>query len=408
MKVLMVTPYLPYPPSSGGQVRSYNLIKHLAAHHEITLFSLVKNEAEKKYISHIKQYCIKVAVFRRPENPWTLSNILHTGLGRYPFLVVRNLSSEQKNALKLELENNQFDLIHAETFYVMPHIPETDIPILLVDQTIEYKVYQHFVEQIHFWPLKPILYIDLVKLKYWEKYYWQKAALVVAVSEDDKGKINAIVPSLTIEVIPNGVDINFFAGRKKKGNSPKILFQGNFTWLQNVEAARILVNQVFPLIKRKFPTAQCIISGQFPKLNIKQLEQIDGVEVRELVAGDVESVRGIYQEATVLVAPLYGPGGTRLKILAAMAARVPVVTTSIGASGIEATDGREILIRDTPHAIAQATISLLRADDLYQKLTRAARQLVEKKYSWVTIAHKLDQLYRKVGRFKGAKLPLRI
>ena len=155
----MLTPYLPYPPSSGGQVRSYNLIKNLAKDHDITLFSLIKNDGERKFIGELEKYCRKVRVFNRPAKPWTLKNILRTGFSRYPFLVIRNLSEEEKNAVKEELALEKYDLIHAETFYVMPHIPETEIPILLVDQTIEFQVYQHFEKSNKNYFLKPFLNI---------------------------------------------------------------------------------------------------------------------------------------------------------------------------------------------------------------------------------------------------------
>jgi len=100
MKVLMLTPYLPYPPSSGGQVRSYNLIKNLAKDHQITLFSLIKNDNELKYVKELEKFCRKVEIFKRSENPWTLKNILRTGFSFYPFLVIRNLASKEKRQWK--------------------------------------------------------------------------------------------------------------------------------------------------------------------------------------------------------------------------------------------------------------------------------------------------------------------
>lgn len=398
MKILMLTPYLPYPPSSGGQVRSYNLLKHLAQRHEITLFSLVKGEEEKKYVAEIEKYCYEVVVFRRSKEPWMLGNILRTGLGLYPFLVIRNLSSEQKSAVANKLSEAEFDIIHAETFYVMPHIPETNVPILLVDQTIEYQVYQHFVENTAFWPLKPFLSMDVLKLKFWERYFWQKAARVVAVSEDDRQKIQQEVPNLKVEVIPNGVDLDFFAKPKIKTNNPRIFFQGNFTWLQNNEAARILVEDVFPLVKQQIPEVECWIVGQFPKEEIKQLEEKKDVFISQLDPADTASVLDMYRKADVLVAPLYGPGGTRLKILGAMANSLPVVTTSIGGRGIEAQDGREIILRDDPKELAAATVELLTNKALYSEITKSALKLVKEKYSWDKIAERLDKLYLEVGK----------
>ncbi|MDP3888742.1 MAG: glycosyltransferase family 4 protein [bacterium] len=402
MKILMLTPYLPYPPSSGGQVRSYNLIKNLAKKHEITLFSLIKTDEEKQYVSALAKLCKRVEVFKRPEKPWTLANILRTGFGFYPFLVVRNSSPEEKERLAEILREEKFDLIHAETFYVMPHIPKTTIPILLVDQTLEYQVYQHFADTFEFLPIKPLLYIDVAKLKFWETRFWRKATKVVAVSEADKEKMEQLVPELDVEIVPNGVGedlMNIWQKNKTLPAKPIIFFQGNFLWLQNTEAAKILAKEIFPRIKKEVPLAICRIVGQGAKGKIGDLEG-DGVEICDLPTSDIEGVMQAYKESSVFLSPLAGPGGTRLKILGAMAAGVPVVTTSTGIEGIGAKNDKEVLIRDNPEDIAKAAIKLLNDKEFYQKVTFAARKLVENKYDWQKISQVLDKIYEEVGRAK--------
>ena len=164
----MLTPYLPYPLTSGGQTRSYNLLKFLSQKHEITLFSLIKDDEEKKYINKLTPYCKNIRVFNRSKSPWTLRNILLALFSWYPFLVVRNLARDQKKAIAEELKSNHYDLIHAETFYVMPHIPPTSVPVLLVEQTIEYLVYKHYVEEQAPFLAKFLFWLDVVKLRYWE------------------------------------------------------------------------------------------------------------------------------------------------------------------------------------------------------------------------------------------------
>lgn len=402
MKILMLTPYLPYPPSSGGQVRSYNLIKNLAKKHEITLFSLIKTDEEKKYIPELEKFCQRVEVFKRPETPWTLKNILKTGFGLYPFLVVRNLSPEERERLDEILHKEQFDLIHAETFYVMPHIPKTRIPILLVDQTIEYQVYQHFADNFKLWVVKQLLYIDVFKLKFWETIFWKKATMVVAVSEADKKKMLSLVPSLDVGIVPNGVGedlLRIWSDKKEIPQNPIIFFQGNFNWLQNTEAAKILANDIFPRVKKEVPEAICQIVGQGTNEKIGDLAG-NGIEIHDLETSDIEGVIKAYKEATVFVSPLAGPGGTRLKILGAMAAGVPVVTTTTGIEGIEAKNGREVLIRDNPAEIAIAVVKIIIDKNLYKNLTTAARKLVEEKYDWLRISEVLDGIYEEVSSGK--------
>ncbi len=400
MKILMVTPYLPYPPSSGGQVRSYNLLKNLAGRHEITLLSLITSDKEKEYLPRFKKLCSKVMVFKRPERPWMFSNIFKTGFGFFPFVVVRNFSQEAKAAVEKELAGNQYDLIHAETFYVMPHIPETDVPILLVEQTIEFQVYQHYADTSKFWPRKPFLYFDVFKIKYWETKFWREATRVVAVSEDDKQKMRSLVSGLKVDVVPNGVGEDLMAlikEKKKIKKKPTIFFQGNFHWLQNAEAARILGEKIFPLIKKELPQAVCRIAGQVAQEKIGGLRK-KGVQIEDLASADIEGVKKAYREATVFIAPLEGPGGTRLKILGAMAAGIPVITTSTGIEGIEARNKKEVFVEDDYQKMAKIAVRLLKDRDLYNQITKSARQLVKEKYNWEKIAEQLDRIYKEVGK----------
>lgn len=398
MKILMLTPYLPYPPSSGGQVRSYNLIKNLASKHEITLFSLIKNEKEKSYIVELEKYCHKVRVFNRPSKPWTLKNILRTGFSLYPFLVIRNLSEEEKKAVVEELYAEKYDLIHAETFYVMPHIPETKVPILLVDQTIEFQVYQHYVKNNKNFFLKPFLYLDVFKIKYWELAFWQKADMVVAVSDSDKVKMIKFVDNLKVRVVPNGAgeDLMNVWMKKEPQKIPIVFFQANFSWLQNIEAASTLVEKIFPLIKEKISVVQCRIVGQSAKEKVGGLGKKD-IKVIDLENSDIKGVIDAYKKATVFVAPLEGPGGTRLKILGAMAAGVPIVTSQIGIEGIEAVNNQEVLVGRNWREMAEKTISLLKNKKVYDQLALNARKLVEEKYSYKSIADLLSRFYLEVS-----------
>ena len=389
----MLTPYLPFPDSSGGQIRSYNLIKDLSKKHEITLFSLIKDDSERKFIPELAKYCSKVQVFKRSKSPWTLRNILLTGLGPYPFLVIRNLSPLEKKAVKEEIESVHYDLIHAETFYVMPHIPKTNTPILLVEQTIEYLVYKHYVDGIKNIFVKWLLLIDVGKLRFWETSFWKKADGVVAVSESDKKEMLKLVPDLKVNLVPNGVNLDFFKEKRSwVSKKPRILFIANFKWLQNIEAAKLLLDEVFPLIHRKNPDVKVWIVGQHVPGKILEYKS-ENIIIDDLKEEDQESIRKAYYESSVFVSPLKGPGGTRLKHLAAMAAKLPLVTTSVGAEGLEAADGKEIIIRDKPEEMAEAVIQVLDNEKLAKTVAENARKLIEERFSWYKMSQYLDKIY---------------
>lgn len=397
MKILMLTPYLPFPDSSGGQIRSYNLIKDLSRIHEITLFSLIKDDSERKFISELEKYCSKVRVFKRSKSPWTLRNVLLTGFGPYPFLVIRNLSPRQRASVQEEIDKNKYDLIHAETFYVMPHIPKTKIPILLVEQTIEFLVYKHYVQSLKNPFLRYLLSIDVAKLRFWETNFWKKADGVVAVSEADKKEMLKLAPDLEVGLVPNGVNLDFFKIKESwSSKNPKILFVANFKWLQNVEAAELLLDQVFPLINKVNPSVKMWIVGQYIPQEILKRES-SNVIINNLKEDDQNGIRNAYYEASAFVSPLRGPGGTRLKHFGAMAAKLPLITTSVGAEGLSATDGQDIIIRNDPTSLAKATLEVLNDPGLARKIATNARVLVEEKYSWYKMSEYLDQIYEKTG-----------
>jgi polysaccharide biosynthesis protein PslH len=397
MKILMLTPYLPYPDSSGGQIRTQNLLKHLRHEHDITLFALIKKNDEKKYIPILeKDFCHEVKVFNRPEKPWSIGNIIRTGFSCKPFLVVRNFSREAKKAIALELSQNHYDLIHVETFYAMPHLPPTKTPVVLVDQTIEYEVYHHYVHQKAPFILRPLLNIDVAKLKYWERFYWRQADKVIAVSEEDKNAMTSLEPTLNVSIVPNGVNLDFFKPKSNwKSDNPIILFVGNFHWLQNTEAAESLINEILPLVREEVSRVKLMIVGQHqPESLLNQAS--DTVIIKNLPENDTEGIVAAYNQSTVFVSPIKGPGGTRLKNLAAMASQLPIVSTSVGVRGLGVRNNEHVMIKNSPKTMAEAIIHLIKEPKMAKRMALSARTFVEKNYDYKSIAKNLSQIYQSV------------
>lgn len=397
MKILMVTPYLPYPPASGGQIRTLNLLKYLHKKNDIVLVALYKKDSDKKYLSYLTPYCKEIHLCKRPENPWQLKNILSSIFSLQPFLIVRNYSYEAKRTIERLLARERFDVIHCETFYVMPHIPETKTPILLVEQTIEYKVYQHFVDSLPV-VLKPFFYLDIVKLKYWERYYWKKASTVATVSFSDERLIKKIEPTIFPVIIPNGAGDEMFVKKLpvKKLEKPTLLFMGNFFWLQNKEAAYYLIEKIYPMLKSVVPKATIIIAGQ-------EAQQIHApnkksIKIEEIQPDDDETVKSLYLKSSLFIAPIYGPGGTRLKILAAMASGLPVVGTQTGFEGLKVEDNIHVLVAHSPHEFAQKIKSVLLDKNLYRKLQKNSYEMAKEKYSWDAISKRLEIVYKTITK----------
>lgn len=392
----MLTSYLPYPLWSGGQIRTYNLLKNLSRKHEITLFSFIRDEKEKKYIPHLKKYCVEVKVFKK-RPPWSFTSLALSAVTYYPLVVCMYLNRVVRQEIAKAISEKHFDLIHAETFYVMPNIPETKIPIILVEQTIEYLVYQHFKKSVKLFPLRLLMQWDVTKIKYWEKRFWQKATHVVAMSETDRQVMVKMVRRLTVDLVPNGVDQEFFEKKNtnigKKGKT--VLFVGNFKWLQNREAVSILVKNIWPRILNKLPDAKLWIVGRFPTGEIHNFAS-GSVEI----SSDIDDIRNAYLKSDVLLAPIYGPGGTRYKILEAMASGLPVVTTPTGIEGIGAVNNKHALICGNEEDFVKKTVNLLTDRRLYRTLVINGRKLVVEKFNWEIITRTLDRIYQEAAREK--------
>jgi polysaccharide biosynthesis protein PslH len=399
MRILMLTPYLPYPLLSGGQIRTYNLLKKLANKHEITLFSLIKDENEKQYISELKKYCKKVKVFKRSSKPFTFKNIIKTATSSYPFLVIRNHAPATIEAIKNELNNNQYDLIHAETFYMMPHLPKNNVPTILVEQTIEYLGYESYAKKVPFF-IKPFLKIDINKIIKWEKYYWRLCDKLIVMSEDDKNFIAKKISSPEkIEVVSNGVDAQWFDQKSHElPEIPTILSVGTFKWLPNIEAVNFLVKKVWPIIVKKIENVQLLIVGNEPTKEITAYHEKDP---KINVIGRIPDIRDAFKKAHLLVAPVFSGKGTRYKILEAMASGTPVVATTIAVEGLGVEHGTHVLTSNSAEGIAKLAVEVINNKVLWKKLSINGRKFVSKNYDWQLISKKLDSIYQEIGGKKN-------
>lgn len=396
----MLVPYLPTITMSGGQTRWYNLIKYLSKEHEITLYSLIKDDNEKKLIPELKKYCKNVKVFTRPKKPWSFRNILLSVFGPFPLVVIRNLSLDERKEIVRDLSENDYDLIHAETFYVMPHLGKTKVPTIQVEQTMWHDVYKHHVmHEVPFF-LRPIYMQDVIKVKYWEKYYWSRADKLFTVSEEDREEMKKLLPGKKVGVIPNGVDADYYLKKKIKRLSPPRIMYGvtNFEWLQNQEATDILINKVWPEIKNiyKKDVKVWIVGRRIPKWLEDYAKKDNHLEITE----NIPDARDAYRQASVMVAPIKGSGGTRLKILEAMAAGLPVVSTTVGVAGLNVQNGKEAIIADTPTDMAKEVVGLLHNKVRAEKIGKAGQKHVRKYFDWSAIVKLHKPIYESLVRNK--------
>lgn len=391
MNILLISSFLPYPLHNGGSVRLYNLIKQMSQKHTITLICerrANQSEADRKEVEKICENVITVVRHKQ----WSVKNIFKTGFSSSPFLLVGHTSPVMKLAIKQELLQKKYDLIHIETFYVMQNLPKTVLPIVLVEHNIEYLIYQRYAQKAPFF-LRPLLSIDVGKLKKAEKQAWKNATVVAAVSVQDKD----VIHQTNSFVVPNGVDTSFFKPKTISKDfvtrEKKILYIGDYAYIQNKDAVGYITKSIWPVLKQNIKAKVTLwIVGKNMSQSIKDLGKGDTT----IFFDDTNSQTAaeIFSQADILLAPIRVGGGTSYKIIEAMAVGTPVVTTTLGHEGIEAEKDSDILVADTPEAMVQAVTQLLSNVELYKQISMNARRAIEKTYDWKEIAKSLEKVYK--------------
>ncbi len=398
MKILLVSSYLPYPLFSGGQVRLYNLIKELSGKHEITLICEKRSHQTESDVLEVKKICKDVITVGRKKQ-WSFGNIAKTGISSSSFLVTGHTQSLFKQKIQEILAKNTFDLIHVETYYVMQNLVQTKVPIVLVEHNIEYLVYKKFKQKAPMF-LRPLLEFDITKMKKEEVGYWEKAKALVAVSQEDQ----QVMQKARFEpfLVPNGVNTSQFVFKSfekraqgSQSQKRKMLFLGDFTWIQNKDAVTFIIKEIWPLLRQGFgeQAIQLWIVGRKIPDSIRSLTDDPDVIFDE--ASSSLPTEKIFQEASLLLAPLRVGGGTSYKILEAMSSGTPVVTMQMSATALGATDGHDIMIGKTAQELAEKSVKILQDNGVYNKIAKNGRELVEKKYTWKEIGKKLDEVYEK-------------
>jgi glycosyltransferase involved in cell wall biosynthesis len=397
MKILLVSSYLPFPLYSGGQVRLYNLIRELSDKHEITLVCEKRSNQTEDDIKAVEKICKKVITVPRRKQ-WSLENILKSGSSQNSFLMTGHTHKLMQQKIREELAAEYYDLIHVETYYVIQNLPDVFIPVVLVEHNIEYKVYERYVKRAPAM-MRPLLAVDVLKIKHEEQAAWKRAESLVAVSKDDQVVIeNNGTKSF---LVPNGVNTEQFAFKgvmaEPKQTEKKILFIGDFKWIQNRDSVQFIIKEIWPLIDLRFKNEDLrmnvklwIVGRSIPD-SFKSLTSDPNVLFDEVSSAN--ATQEIFQEASVLLAPIRVGGGTSYKILESMSCGTPVVTMQLSADAIEASDGEEILVGQTASELADKTIKVLQDSVLYEKISTNGRNFVEQNYTWKEIAKRLDEVY---------------
>lgn len=394
MNILFVSAVLPYPLYSGGQVRVYNLLKKLSSKHAITLASFIRDDDERQLAKHLS-FCKKVIPVYRGR-AWRPAYIARALIGTYPWLLATYDNEEMRAVLARELATGAYDVVHIEPGYVWPSIPETTVPIVVGEHNIEHHIYEGYAKQSQLMFARPFFRHDVAKLIAWEKKIWQAAAAVVTVSPDDKKEVEQITGQNTADVAPNGVDVDEFVFQKQKNMSaaaPVFLFVGNFLWMQNRDALHVVLDDMWERVRLEYPQATFRVVGKHLRGELRRkVARAEGVTLFE----DVSEIHDEFIKSDMLLAPIRIGGGTKFKILEAMAAGTPVITTSVGAKGLDVTHGVELMIADDSQGAMRAIRTLISDPKETANLRLRARKKIEQDYSWTNIAILLSAVWQRV------------
>lgn len=394
MKILLLCGEIPFPPHGGSRMRVYQFIRALAKRHTFTLLAFQYTDDERAGIEALKSYCqVEAVEWQEPEafarmrsdSPLTarLAHWRALLFDKDPF-VAQYFNTEAMHERLVELlGRDSFDLIHVEDTAMMTLIPEpVDMPIVLSIQNVEYK------REMRAGAVGMAQKIELVKLKDYERRAFGRAAVCCPTSLLEGEQIIKLVPRAQVQIVANGVDTQAFLPAGRTPPQPRLVFSGTLSYGPNADGIRWFAREVWPSILNLIPDACLQIVGREPPSDICAL-----ADERVQVAGDVPDVLPYLYNARVSIAPIFEGGGTRLKILEAMACALPVIATPIGAEGLGVTHGQNILIAENARSFARETVRLLRDPSLRKSIGDAGRAWVEQNYDWRFITQKLERIY---------------
>jgi glycosyltransferase involved in cell wall biosynthesis len=394
MKILFVSTNVPVPPNNGQAIRCLSILQGLASYgHAITFISFSNRKIDEE-LPLLSSCCGKVIILQKE-----LTNLSLTSdylarvlcmLSFKPYSVQRFRSEKMEKRIGEEL-NKKFDLVLCDGMYALVNIPSTNIPILLNCHNIEHVLYRRYSRVEKNLAKKCYARIESHFMYRAEFQSMERVTSAMTCSDMDRGMLKEMCPRLRVWVVPNAVDTDVLIPDKAAipddWDKPVLLFQGGMDWYPNRDAVEFFVQTVLPRIRIEFPTAKFIVAGRNPPPDFVASFSKDGnIEF----TGTVPDMLPYLYRATVVVVPLRIGGGTRIKILEACATGKPVVSTTIGAEGLELTPGNQIILADEPEAFAQTIIDLLKDRARREELGRSARVVVVEKYSQKGVGKRLQ------------------
>lgn len=393
MKILWVKMGGLWPSTTGGRVRSLQTISALSRRHQVTVVTTHGVGDDPEGLARHLSQCDRVislpyAVPKRGSASFPLA-VAQSWFSRYPVDLWKWQVPAVREQVQTLIDGGNVDLCVADFLFAAMNVPmKSGTPVVLFEHNVEYQIWQRLAALEHRPWMRALFEVEWRKLRAREADACRDADLTIAVSEDDRRRLERLAPGMRAASIPTGVDTDYFVPDAAAERDAHLVFSGSMDWHPNEDACLYFMDTILPRIRTEVPGTTFTIVGRNPTARLREAaERCGGVTV----TGTVNDVRPFIAEGAVYVVPLRAGGGTRLKIFEALAMARPVVSTTVGAEGLGIGPGRHYVCADEADDFAASVVALLRDPARRRQLGTAGRHLVETCYSWPTIARVFEQ-----------------
>lgn len=408
MNVLFLSQIVPYPPHGGVLQRGYNIVREIGKYNQVHLLAFVHPEylgtpeRLEEARRHLLTFCTTVEFFSLWPKESELHKLVAFSAGFFyplPFSVLAHKSAALQKRIASILKQYPMDIIHVDTIGLARYFqPGWHIPTVLTHHNIESALMARRagVEQDPL--IKFYVGLQAKRLRAYEASQSPRFALNLMMSSVDAQELLKIAPTARTAVVPNGVDTEYFVPRTDLQENA-VIYTGGMNMFANKDAVTHFIQSVWPMVLSQAKDATFYVVGQDPPADLLEIEKKD-TSIR--VLGFVDDIRPHVAKAAVYVVPLRVGGGTRMKVLDALAQGKAIVSTSVGCEGIEVTDGLNICIEDQDDRFAKAISDLFQSSARRKELGAEARKLAEQKYGWESIGRTLQSFYEQLNQ-KGSE-----
>jgi len=402
MRILQLTPQRPYPPHQGTTLRNFNLVNELAKRHSLCVLTFLEPDQNPDDSGPLPDLCewVETVSVPRRSSGLRLRQLLFT---RRPDMSWRLWSPPFNERLTARLAEQPFDVVEIEGIEMAPYLPTIEAarprPLIIYDAhnaewILQQRAFAADISNPGRWVAAAYSWVQWHRLRRYEADLLHRVDHTIAMSAPDKVALRDLAPDAPITVIPNGVDLRAYRQFDGHAIGYDLLFTGKMDFRPNIDAVLWFGQEVLPLIQARRPETTFAIVGQRPHARLEVLRNLPGITI----TGYVDDVRPYIAGTTVYVAPLRVGGGTRLKLLEAMAMGKAIVSTSVGAEGFPVVNGQELILSDEPEEFAQEVFDLLENPARRRKLGAAGQTFAQANYGWDALVPQLEKIYRDLRR----------